>query len=96
MLNQRYTHEATALRATQDRVKQRCDNKCTQLFFQLGDHIWVFLDKYQFKHEHHLQHNFPHLLAEAWILPYLNREELGHQEMHPTSLATHDEGALLN
>jgi hypothetical protein len=96
MLTQRYTQEATSLRASQDHVKQRHDKKCTPLFFQLGDRIWLLLDKYQFKCQHHLQHNFPHLLAEAGTLPDLNREELGHQEVHPTSLATHDEGAFLN
>jgi hypothetical protein len=96
MLTQRYTQEATSLRATQDHVKQRHDKKHTPLFFQLGDHVWLLLDKYQFKHQHHLQCNFPHLMAEAGMLPDLNREELGHQEVCPTSLATQDEGALLN
>jgi hypothetical protein len=33
-----------------------------------------------------LQRSFPHLLAEAGTLPDLNREELGHQRGHPSSL----------
>jgi hypothetical protein len=41
-----------------------------------------------------LQRNFPHLLVEAGMLPDLNREELGHQEVCTTSLATHDEGVV--
>jgi hypothetical protein len=96
MLTQRYTQEAIALQTTQDCAKQRHDKKRTPLFFQLGDHVWLFLDKYQFKHQHHLQRSFPHLMVEAGTILDLNREELGHQEVCPTSLATQDEGALLN
>jgi hypothetical protein len=33
---------------------QRYDKKCTPLFFQLGDHVCILLDKYQFKCQHHL------------------------------------------
>jgi hypothetical protein len=88
MLTQHYTQEAAALRATQDHVKQRHDKERTPLFFQLGDHVWLLLDKYEFKRQHHLQRNFPHLMAEAGTLLDLNREESGHQEVRPTSLAT--------
>jgi hypothetical protein len=35
-----------------------------------------------------MQCKFLHLLAEAGMLPDLNREELGHQEGHPPSFAT--------
>jgi hypothetical protein len=58
--------------------------------------VWLLLDKYQFKRQHHLQHNVPHLVAEVGMLPDLDREELGHQEVRPTSLATQDEGVLVN
>jgi hypothetical protein len=65
ILTQCYTQEATTLQATQDREKERNDKKCTPFFFQLGDHIWLLLDKYKLKHQHHLQHNFPSFVVES-------------------------------
>lgn len=38
-----------------------------------------------------LKRKFPYLLVKAWMLLYLNKEELGHREGQTPSFSTQDE-----
>jgi len=45
--------ESIALQAAQDCAKKSHDFHPTPLHFQLGDRVWLFMDKQRFKGHHH-------------------------------------------
>jgi hypothetical protein len=50
---QRHTVVTISLKATQENAKQRHEKQRTFMSFQLGDQVWLHLDKKHFKGHHH-------------------------------------------
>ena len=75
-----------ALATTQKKAKHRHDKHRTPLSFQLGDHVWLLLDKHRFKGPHHKLHPLRYG-------PYVILEKIGENAYHldlPTQLGIHN------
>jgi hypothetical protein len=74
----RHNAVTIALKAAQDRAKERHEKQRTAISYQIGDRVWLHLDKKRFKGQHHK-------LLPIRYGPYTILEKVGEMLIYWTS-----------